>query len=345
MKKFVVYLDGSFQFSKEGHKVGSGIYIVGEDLNDIKIAIGQKTTKIENSLAAEIETLKQFVKYVKNNSGFKDAEFTFYCDCELLVNMLNSCSRSNPTHRQTGRQVKGLATINIRNAYWVKSHKEELGNLVVDTLAYNAMRNVDNSDGFLLIQKNADLVGVFEALHRFPKILQETAGDNKQLNELCFNRMMDVENNFLKKSESNHNLNKIRIKDQDGIISAIITGNDKKGFCLNGSRIDSIIFEEVLREIFHDVGILKEMNRYANKKLSIQIEDKTLYLDFEQRMGLASKLIERRLDETLDKDLVREETIQFMRDRLNKYAFIIQGIDGASVTRKLPLKRRLSVSM
>lgn len=269
----VVYMDASLYKKTVGKKndnnIGLGVYIIDSHGNDVKLCEGFFSEKVNTSDLAELSSLNLFMRHVDENRYYDDKQFVVYSDCESVIRLLN-----NPKSHVLGvkKEFKEkIADLNIEAAYWVKGHQKEIGNLIVDTLAYNGMREcLDNHDAsYKSVNINKHLVDIFEDVKRCPsdKILQ---GGNNDLNKLSYNRMFNVKNNHRSKIESGHYEKRLSVIKEDDVYVAHIKGSPGS-FSVNDKSVPDYDFNQIASLLLSDYSLLKEL-KYKGS-LHIYVED------------------------------------------------------------------------
>lgn len=264
----VVYMDSSF-FNTDFHKkqlnnVGLGIYIIDSEGNDIKIGKGFSTKKIINATYAEIASLNLFLTYIKNNEiKYNDKKFIIYSDCEDVINILNNKYETEKLLKLKDTFTENVKTINVEGAYWVKGHSKEKGNLIVDTLAYNALRmNKDNNEAeYESININKGLNEIFEEVKRCPKRVILTTS-NKELNFESYERRFKSEHNVTDKKDSTHyekHLNSIDSVMNKDYANLTISFSENR-YLINGTDHNLTDFSKVADLIIKTHSTMKHLN-------------------------------------------------------------------------------------
>ncbi|EPP7233848.1 hypothetical protein ACTOJ1_000763 [Shigella flexneri] len=264
----VVYMDSSF-FNTDFHKkqlnnVGLGIYIIDSEGNDIKIGKGFSTKKIINATYAEIASLNLFLTYIKNNEiKYNDKKFIIYSDCEDVINILNNKYETEKLLKLKDTFTENVKTINVEGAYWVKGHSKEKGNLIVDTLAYNALRmNKDNNEAeYESININKGLNEIFEEVKRCPKRVILTT-PNKDLNIESYGRRFKNEHNVTDKKDSTHydkHLNSIDSIMNKDYANLTISFSENR-YLINGKDYNLKDFSKVADLIIKTHSNIKHLN-------------------------------------------------------------------------------------
>lgn len=274
----VVYMDASL-YRKEIHKkqenyIGLGIYIIDSNNNDIKIGKGFFHNGIKNTNIAEIASLNLFMNYVKKHDYFNDKSFIIYSDCEAVIKIINGEDVNCAKLGIKKDFFSSIKDINIEAAYWIKGHQKEKGNLIVDTLAYNAMRmTLDNNDkDFETVTNNKHLVEIFDDVKRCPshKMLLEK---NKDLNIQSYNRIYEIEKNYNSKVDSQYYKEKLTLIEKDDCYIAEIKGSHGS-FSINGKDYSHYNFDQIGSLILTNYSMLREMK--LPSEIKIYIEDRDL---------------------------------------------------------------------
>lgn len=274
----VVYMDSSF-FNTDFHKkqlnnVGLGIYMIDSEGNDIKIGKGFSTKKITNATFAEIASLNLFLTHIKNNEiKYNDKKFIIYSDCEDVINILNNKYETEKLLKLKDSFIENIKAINVEGAYWVKGHSKEKGNLIVDTLAYNALRmNKDNNEAdYESININKGLNEIFEEVKRCPKRVILTT-PNKDLNLESYERRFKEEHNIIDKKDSTHydkHLNSIDSVMNKDYKNVVISFNEGL-YLINGKNHNLTDFSKVADLIIKTHSNIKHLN--LGERLNINIE-------------------------------------------------------------------------
>lgn len=269
----VVYMDASLYKKTVGKKsdnnIGLGVYIIDSHGNDVKLCEGFFSETVNSSDMAELSSLSLFMNHVDENRYYDDKQFVIYSDCEAVIRLLN-----NPKAHVLGvkKEFKSkISALNVEAAYWVKGHQKEIGNLIVDTLAYNGMREcLDNNDeSYKSMSVNKHLVEIFDDLKRCPsgKILQTK---NKELNKHSYNRMFNVENNHRSKIESGHYEKMLSVIKEGDVYVAYVKGTSGS-FSINNKFVPEYDFNQVASSLLSDYSLLKELK--YNGPLHIYVED------------------------------------------------------------------------
>lgn len=277
--KIVVYMDASFSNAafnaKRSYDIGLGVYMIDAEGNDLKIAKGFTSKKITKSSSAEIAALNFFCDYVSRSTDYHDKTFVIYSDSEDVVALLNNIDNYS-RHSLKPDFIEKLKELNIQEAYWVKGHAKETGNLTVDTLAYNALRmSLDNNDTeYESISVNKSLHDIFDDVKRCPKRYLLTK-PNADLNADAYARRFNIENNVVSKRDSLEYQDmekKIKlVKDGDGYVARI--GYEYGVFSLNGVAYPEKSFSKIIDFIISDHSRLGELRRNALIKISFQNVD------------------------------------------------------------------------
>lgn len=272
--KIVVYMDASFSNTSFKHKnlydIGLGVYMINDEGFDIKIAKGFSSNKITKSSKAEIAALNLFSEYVSRATDYHDKTFIIYSDSEDVVALLNNIDGYS-RHSLKPDFIERLKGLNIQEAYWVKGHAKETGNLTVDTLAYNAMRmSLDNNDTeYESISTNKPLSDIFDDVKRCPKrYLLSTP--NQELNKDAYSRRFKTENNVTDKRDSAEYQDmekKIKLlKDGDAYTAKISL--DDGIFSLNGIPYPEKSLSKIIDFIISDHSRLGDLRRNASVKIN-----------------------------------------------------------------------------
>jgi len=274
--KIVVYMDASFSNAafnaKRLYDIGLGVYMIDAEGNDLKIAKGFTSKKITKSSSAEIAALNFFCDYVSRSTDYQNKTFVVYSDSEDVVALLNNIDGYS-RHSLKPDFTEKLKELNIQEAYWVKGHAKETGNLTVDTLAYNALRmSLDNNDTeYESISVNKALPDIFDDVKRCPKRYLLTA-PNTDLNLDAYARRFKAENNVINKRDSLEYQDmgkKIKlVKDGDGYTARI--GCEDGVFSLNGVAYPEKSLNKIIDFIISDHSRLGELGRNALIKISFQ---------------------------------------------------------------------------
>lgn len=274
--KIVVYMDASFSNAafnaKRSYDIGLGVYMIDAEGNDLKIAKGFTSKKITKSNRAEIAALNLFCDYVSRSTDYHDKTFVVYSDSEDVVALLNNID-SYSRHSLKPDFIERLKALNIQEAYWVKGHAKETGNLTVDTLAYNALRmSLDNNDiEYESISVNKSLSDIFTDVKRCPKrYLLYTP--NAELNTDAYARRFKAEHNVISKRDSLEYQDmekKIKlVKDGDSYAAKI--SYESGVFSLNGIAYPEKSFSKIIDFIISDHSRLGELRQNALIKISFQ---------------------------------------------------------------------------
>ena len=269
----VVYMDASLYKKTVGKKsdnnIGLGVYIIDSHGNDVKLCEGFFSEKVNSSDMAELSSLSLFMNHVDESRYYDDKQFVIYSDCEAVIRLLN-----NPKAHVLGvkKEFKSkISSLNIAAAYWVKGHQKEMGNLIVDTLAYNGMREcLDNNDeSYKSMSVNKHLVEIFDDVKRCPsdKIL---LAKNEDLNKQSYNRMFNVENNHRSKIESGHYEKRLSVIKEGDVYVAYVKGTSGS-FSINDKFVPKYDFNQVASSLLSDYSLLKELK--YNGPLHIYVED------------------------------------------------------------------------
>lgn len=277
--KIVVYMDASFSNAafntKRSYDIGLGVYMIDAEGNDLKVAKGFTSKKITKSNRAEIAALNLFCDYVSRSTDYHDKTFVVYSDSEDVVALLNDIEGYS-RHSLKPDFIERLKDLNIQEAYWVKGHAKETGNLTVDTLAYNALRmSLDNGDTeYESISVNKALPDIFDDVKRCPKRYLLTT-PNTDLNLDAYARRFKTENNVINKRDSLEYQDmekKIKlVKDGDGYAARI--GYEDGVFSLNGVAYPEESLNKIIDFIISDHSRLGELRQNAIIKISFQNVD------------------------------------------------------------------------
>lgn len=280
----VVYMDASLYLGKDSeiagwdknqNCVGLGIYLIDENYNDVKIAKGFKTSKINKADVAELANINLFAQFLENNINYKNKKFIIYSDSESVVRFFD---KNIPQIHHVGqkKRVKILESMDVVGAYWVKGHKKERGNNLADVLSYNSMLTCrEKGVDFESITKNTQLKNIFEVVKRDNRGYWSIV-DPAEINKETYLRAFEEDKNFKTKVESDYYRDKLTVIDNGTHYTAEIKGNESD-YTINDKDKEHASFYGVVKNLFVSLSILKEMyGADPQKKIIIKIEDPNL---------------------------------------------------------------------
>lgn len=280
----VVYMDASLYlgrdseiagWDKKQNCVGLGIYLIDEDYNDVKIAKGFKTSKINKADIAELSNINLFAQFVENNINYQNKKFIIYADSESVVRFFDK-NIPQIHHVSQKKRIKILEAIDVVGAYWVKGHKKERGNNLVDILSYNSMLTCrEKGVDFESITKNTKIKDIFDVVKRDNRGYWSIV-EPMVINEETYLRVFEEDKNFKNKVESDYYRDKLTVIDNGTHYIAEIKGNESD-YTINDKDKEHASFYGVIKNLFVSLSILKEMQEIdAQKKIIIKIEDPEL---------------------------------------------------------------------
>lgn len=280
----VVYMDASFYLGKNSeiagwdknqNCVGLGIYIIDENYDDVKIAKGFKTSKINKADVAELSNINLFAQFVENNINYQNKKFIIYADSESVVRFFDK-NIPQIHHVSQKKRAKILEAIDVVGAYWVKGHKKERGNNLADVLSYNSMLTCrEKRVDFESITKNAQIKDVFDVVKRDNRGYWSIV-DPAEINKETYLRAFEENKNFTSKVESDYYRDKLTVIDNGAHYTAKIKGSESD-YTINDKNEEHASFHGVIKNLFVSLSILREMQEInIQKKIVIKIEDPEL---------------------------------------------------------------------
>jgi len=280
----VVYMDASLYLGKDSeivgwdkkqNCVGLGIYLIDGSYNDVKIAKGFKTNKINKADVAELANINLFAQFIENNISYQNKKFIIYADSESVVRFFD---KTIPHIHHVGekKRVKILESMDVVGAYWVKGHKKERGNNLVDVLSYNSMLTCrEKGDDFESITNNTRIKDIFDVVKRDNNGYWSTV-EPIVINEETYLRAFEEDKNFKTKVESDYYRDKLTVIDNGTHYTAEIKGRESD-YIINDKNKEHASFYGVVKNLFVSLSILKEMHgANTEKKIVIKIEDPEL---------------------------------------------------------------------
>jgi ribonuclease HI len=311
MTDYVVYMDGSMTEKDQHSFIGVGIYMIDSELDDIKIS---KSLMFKgNCWSSELETLKVFLNFIEDHGLIHNKKFTFYCDSEETTYVLNNKDdlKLKIKNKFNKRLLGLLDKLDVDGAYWIKGHREEVGNVIVDHLAYDALKEALNQNlEYESITLNEPYFLDSKSVSSRSDLKNLSFNDNKEINELCFNRIHDKENNFKSKADSNHNMESIVLRDMGDFYQGDIQ-KEEDDFLLN-EIVCKDGFLGVVKTISNNVNILKEMKRF--KPFYLNFNDSKIYDEVLRIIDVCKHEVD---------NYTSEQKVEFFKDDLNKSLFTL----------------------
>jgi ribonuclease HI len=327
-KTTVVYLDGSYGRLNGINSIGVGIFMVNEDGSNLKIANGYSDSKNKSGVLAERQTFIDFVSFVHEAGLHENTDFVIYGDCEPLIEFLNKEEWIHGGILGFSKEfIEAAKQISIKGAYWVKGHREELGNLVVDSLAINAMRGAmfskKNVNGFYENIPMSTLLDNF--LKRCPDLVRQEV-DEFLFNQKCFNRHLDTEQNIINKEMSNILPERVKLCPTEKGFKAVIVkdpikrkdenGNEEQHYVLAHRTHDHQSQHDILKQLLGDALRMKQRLAFSNKPIEIMFPKGELSETVDRVLREYKSLQTMKINAELDSD---DEAIQEYRNNIKNF--------------------------